>query len=114
MKAGANPRIHLHGEFFQSVLDGKRFAANHFDYIARPLAKSRDYDVVCFGHNHEFEISRAGASLLINPGSIMGAKFSSSKWEDVAPTFVVYDTLTNAPEAFAIDPMTKAVSKRSP
>jgi hypothetical protein len=114
MKAGANARIHLHGELFQTVLDGKRFAVNHFDYIARPLAKSGDYDVACFGHNHEFEISEASACLLINPGPIMGAKFSSGKWEDVVPTFVVYDTLTNAPETFEIDPVTKAVSKQSP
>jgi uncharacterized protein len=112
MKAGANARIHLHGEFFQTVLDGKRFSVNHFDYIARPLAKSGDYDVACFGHNHEFEISRTGACLLINPGPIMGARFSTGKWEDVIPTFVVYDTLTDMPQACAIDPVTKAVSKR--
>lgn len=112
LKAGGRPHIHLHGEFFQTVLDGKRFAVNHFDYIARPLAKSGQYDVVCFGHNHEFEISHDAARLLINPGPIMGAKFSSGKWEDTSPTFVVYDSNTNTPEAFAIHPQTKTVAKR--
>src|SRR6185437_4740927 len=112
LKAAKTPRIHLHGELFETPLDDKRFAMNHFDYIARPLAKSGDYDVVCFGHNHIFEISREKECLLINPGPIMGAKFSSGNWEDVAPTFVVYDTLTNVPEVFAVDSVTKAVAKR--
>ena len=108
MKATANPRVHLYGELFQTTLDGKRFAVNHFDYIAKPLAKSGLYDVVCFGHNHEFEIS-LDSGLLINPGTIMGAKFSKGKWEETQPTFVVYDTISNTAEAFAIDPVSKAV-----
>lgn len=112
LKAAANPRIHLYGELFQTVLDGKRFAANHFDYIAKPLAKSGAYDVVCFGHNHIFEIAHEKECLLINPGPIMGAGFSTGRWKDTSPTFVVYDTKTNTPDAFAIDPATKAVTKR--
>ena len=111
-KAAKNPRIRLHGELFEAVLDGKRLAVNHFDYIARPLAKSGNYDVVCFGHNHEFEISRAGSCLLINPGPIMGAKFTSGKWQDTPPTFVIYKTAADIADAFEIDPVTKAVSAR--
>ncbi|HSU60494.1 MAG TPA: metallophosphoesterase family protein [Bryobacteraceae bacterium] len=114
MKASKNPRIHLHGELLQTNFEGKRFAVNHFDYLARPISKSGDYDVVCFGHNHEFEVSHECSCLLINPGPIMGAKFSSGHWEDTAPTFVTYDTRTNAPEAWAIDPSTKVVLKRLP
>ncbi len=102
-KALKKPNCHLHGELFQTTLDGKRIAVNHFDYLARPLAKSGDYDAVFFGHNHEFEISRQGSCLLINPGPIMGAKFSTGKWEDTTPTFVIYDTATNEPEAFGIE-----------
>lgn len=99
-KAAKKPNIHLHGEFFQGEFEGKRFAMNHFDYLARPLAKSGDYDVVCFGHNHEFEVTNAGECLLINPGPIMGAKFSTGAWQDVDPTLVVYDTATNSAVAF--------------
>jgi putative phosphoesterase len=102
-KASKKANCHLHGELFEASFDKLRFAVNHFDYLARPIAKSGDYDVVCFGHNHEFEISREGPCLRINPGPIMGAKFSSGKWEDVAPTFVVYDTASHTPEAYAID-----------
>src|ERR1700753_1165913 len=90
----------VYGELFRTEFDGRRFAVNHFDYLARPMSKSGEFDVVCFGHNHEFEISRQGDCLLVNPGPIMGAKFSTGKWEDVTPTFVVYDTKTGEPEAF--------------
>ncbi len=101
-KALKKPNVQVHGELFQTKIDGKRFAVNHFDYLARPLAKSGDYDVVCFGHNHEFEISCEGDCLLINPGPIMGAKFSSG-WENVMPTFVIYDTASNEPEKYTIE-----------
>jgi putative phosphoesterase len=102
-KAMKTPNCQVHGELFQTTLDGRRFAVNHFDYLARPIAKSGDYDVVCFGHNHQFEISRERDCLLINPGPIMGAKFSSGKWEDTPPTFVIYDAASNRPQAFAIE-----------
>ena len=108
-KAQKHSNCHLHGELFETVFDGRRVVANHFDYLARPISKSGDYDVVCFGHNHEFEISEHGRCLLINPGPIMGAKFSSGKWEDVAVTFVIYDSASNRAEAFAIDRATRGV-----
>jgi hypothetical protein len=108
-KASRLPHLQVYGELFQNVFDGKRFAVNHFDYLAKPMSKSGDYDVVCFGHNHEFEISREAGCLRINPGPIMGAKFSSGKWEDTAASFVVYDTATDIPEGFVIDPATKLV-----
>jgi uncharacterized protein len=110
-KALKTPNCRVHGELFESNLDGKRLLANHFDYLARPIAKSGDYDVVCFGHNHELETSREGRCLLINPGPIMGAKFSSGRWQDTAPTFVIYDTASDISTVFGIDPESKAVTE---
>ncbi|MFL6354849.1 MAG: metallophosphoesterase family protein [Bryobacteraceae bacterium] len=110
-KALKKANCHVHGELFESKFDAKRFAANHFDYLARPMAKSGDYDVVCFGHNHELEISREGPCLLINPGPIMGARFSSGSWEDTAATFVIYDTASELATVLGIDSESKAVSK---
>lgn len=107
-KALKTNNCHLHGELFQATLDGKRFAVNHFDYIARPLAKSGDYDVVCFGHNHEFEISQEGSCLLINPGPIMGAKFSSGKWEAADSSLVIYDTASGEAETYYSEAVRKA------
>lgn len=64
--------IQLHGEFCELDIDNKMFAINHFDDIGRALAESDKYDVVCFGHNHQLEISSNQQTLIINPGEIMG------------------------------------------
>jgi putative phosphoesterase len=113
-KALKKPICQVYGEFFQATFDGKRVAMNHFDYLARPIAKSGDYDVVCFGHNHEFEISREGSTRLLNPGPIMGAKFSSGQWEDVTATFLVYDTTSDSTESYRIERDTKRVNRFTP
>lgn len=96
------PHLQLHGEFCELTIGGRRFAVNHFDYIARPIAQSGRYDVVCFGHNHEFEISRQGPTLSLNPGSIMGAKFGKGR-QDCASTFLIYDSETDSPAGYTID-----------
>ena len=85
--------IHLHGEIFCGEFDGKRLAANHYDSIARAIAASGEFDVVCYGHNHVYDVARIGRTLAINPGAIMGATFApEGSRTDVASTFVIYDT----------------------
>lgn len=98
-------RLQVHGEFLEITLDGKRIAVNHFDNIARPIALSGEYDLVCYGHNHRFHVARLGRALVINPGPIMGAAgFNASGWQDVPPTFVTYDTATHSAAAFFVTP----------
>jgi putative phosphoesterase len=96
-------RVRVHGEFFEAEFGGRRFAMNHFDYLARPIAESGRYDVVCYGHNHKLAIERTGKTLLVNPGPVMGAAFYSGEWRDVPATFVLYDTATDSAEAFEVD-----------
>jgi uncharacterized protein len=92
-------QIQLHGEWFRGEFEGRKVAANHYDNIARPVAASGEFDLVCFGHNHVFEITRAGKTLAVNPGSIMGATFAADGTRtDVEPTFIVYDTTTGDAE----------------
>jgi uncharacterized protein len=102
-KARQYPHLHLHGEFCEVQFDGKRFAVNHFDYIAKPIAHSALYDIVCFGHNHRFEIAHTGKTLMINPGSIMGAQFGPDGRRFVPPTFVIYDTRESQAQGYRID-----------
>ncbi|RMH79051.1 MAG: metallophosphoesterase [Calditrichaeota bacterium] len=85
--ASSFSHIHLHGEAAELELGGKRFAVSHFDNIGRMFAHSEAYDVVCYGHNHQYEVSREGRTLKINPGEIMGELTGAS-------TFVMYDTDT--------------------
>ena len=77
--------IQLHGEMAELDLDGCRFGMNHYDSIGRVFADSGRYDVVCFGHNHQFEISQKNNTTVINPGEILGGLSGKS-------TYVTYDT----------------------
>ncbi len=98
----STPRIQMHGEFLETVLDGQKIAVNHFDTLARPIAASGLYDLLCYGHNHEFSVVRIGRTLAVNPGPIMGARFPGGKWTDTAATFVLYETETRTAEAFEV------------
>jgi putative phosphoesterase len=98
-RIGANaaqyPQIRIHGEMMRGEFGGRRIAANHYDFIARPLAASGEFDVVCYGHNHVYDVTRTGRTLAINPGAVMGATFAADgSRTDVASTFVIYDTAT--------------------
>lgn len=81
--------VHLWGEFAElpaGQLDGTSVALHHFPEVGRALTASGVYDLVCWGHSHEWEVERAGESLGLNPGEIMGRLGP--------PTFAVYDTAT--------------------
>jgi putative phosphoesterase len=95
--------IHLHGEFFRGEFEGRRVAANHYDQIARAVAASGEFDVVCFGHNHVYEVSRIGRTLALNPGAIMGATFAADGTRTEVPsTFLIYDTATDQAAGFEV------------
>jgi len=91
MNAAKFSNLQFHGEYVELQIGGKNFSVNHFDNIGRAIANSTSYDVVCFGHNHKFEITPQGSTLLINPGEIYGGLTGHS-------TFVFYDTETGSAE----------------
>jgi putative phosphoesterase len=90
VQAGRASSFTLEGESWFPELGGMRIAVQHFDSLARPLAESGRFDLVCFGHNHRFEIDRVGSTWLVNPGAILG--YDPVAGSDVDPTFVVFDT----------------------
>jgi hypothetical protein len=111
--AAKYPHLHVHGEIYTAVFDGRSVAVNHFDAIARPIVESGRFDAVCFGHNHRFEIARTGATLAINPGAIMGATFAADGTRtDCASTYAVYDTQTGDAEGMEITADLRAVQYR--
>ncbi|MDB6108744.1 MAG: phosphodiesterase, family [Pedosphaera sp.] len=85
------PQVQVHGEYVELDLGGRKFSVNHFDNIGRAIAKGEKHDVVCFGHNHQFEITAVGRTLIINPGEIYGGLTGHS-------TFAIYDTDTGKAE----------------
>jgi len=74
----------LHGQYAELVLGGRRIAVNHYPEIARRLAQSGQFDLVCYGHNHRSQVEAIARCVLVNPGEVMG-RFGQ-------PTFGVYDS----------------------
>ena len=70
--AAAYPNIQLHGETARMEIDGVRIGVNHYPEIARDLARSGSYDLVCFGHDHTAYEGMEDSCLLLNPGELMG------------------------------------------
>lgn len=76
--------LHHHGQHASFHIGTYRVALNHYPELARPLAQSGQYDLVCCGHNHIHAEERFGQSLLINPGDLLG--------KDAVPGFILLDT----------------------
>ena len=94
-------QIRLHGEFFEGELGGKRIALNHFEQIGKALARSGQYDLVCYGHTHQFSVERdpaTGAIRGLNPGEIFGLLRPDSE-----STFVSFDTESGVVRKHVID-----------
>jgi len=84
-KLAANyDNLELHGQLAELELDGVRIGVNHYPEIARPLAASGQYDLVCYGHNHTKHSETVGECVLLNPGELMGMKGDT--------TFAWFDT----------------------
>ena len=99
----ASGRVQVYGEFLEIELGGLRIAANHFDNIALPVAKSQMYDLVCFGHIHRFSLNRYERTTALNPGALMGSAFGPNGWERVPATFAIFDTSNGKAELFRVD-----------
>jgi uncharacterized protein len=87
----SDSRLQVYGEFVELELEGRKIAANHFDYLARPIARSGAYDLVCYGHNHRLRVETFSGTVALNPGPILGIAFGPGGWERVAATFAVCD-----------------------
>lgn len=88
------PSISHHGTLGAVEAGGLRIAFTHYPEMARGLLAKGDFDVVCCGHNHCYQVESSDGSLLINPGELMGM--------DGQPTFAVLDCSTRLVEKVGI------------
>lgn len=71
--------ITLHGDLADLELAGRHIALTHYPQVARPLALSGQFDLVCYGHDHAQRCERHGEALLVNPGEVMG-RFGAARY----------------------------------
>jgi len=76
--------------------DNRKIFLTHYPMLAKPMAKSGDFDVVFYGHDHNKNIDKINNCLIVNPGEISGHKTGSA-------TYAIYDTKTNTAELIDIE-----------
>ncbi|WP_456432887.1 YfcE family phosphodiesterase [Thermosulfuriphilus sp.] len=79
-------QVFLHGWFANLEIDGLKVAVVHFPEMARGLAATGEYDLVCCGHTHVYNVFSVGKTLVVNPGEILG--------KEGPPTFALFETQT--------------------
>lgn len=80
----------LHQDPFEIELDGKKIVLMHQPKFIGELLKSKNYDIVIYGHTHKIDI-RKNSALVINPGECGG-------WLTERSTVVILDTENPFPE----------------
>jgi len=77
--------VRFHGMDAGIELAGKRIFLVHYPHYARAMAATGDWDLVCCGHSHKFDITEqkncAGAvTHVVNPGTIGGVGQAPATW----------------------------------
>lgn len=80
------PNITHHGPMGTLTVGSCTIGFHHYPEVARGLAATEEYKVVCCGHNHKYNTEQIGTTLLVNPGDLLG--------KDICPCFSVLDTET--------------------
>ncbi len=77
-------------------IEGRKIFITHYPDIAKPMAKSGEFDAVFYGHNHIKNKDRIGDCLVVNPGEISGHKNSQI-------SFAIYDTEKNNADIIEVE-----------
>jgi len=72
------PQIKEYGDFISVNFDDFRIAMTHYPEHARAHAMAGDFNMVFFGHTHQYWEKIIGETLLLNPGDLMGFEESPS------------------------------------
>jgi hypothetical protein len=78
------PSITHHGNLGAVEAGGLKIAFTHYPEMARGIAATENFDVVCCGHNHQYQVEERGKTLLVNPGELLG--------KDDVPGFCILET----------------------
>jgi predicted phosphodiesterase len=76
-------------------IDNRNIFLSHYPMLAKPMAKSWDFDACFYWHNHLKHKEKIENCLLLNPGEIGAYK----TW---IATFAIYDTKTNDAEIIEV------------
>lgn len=77
MAGESGGRLYYYGFEAELALCGRRIYVTHYPHIARGMACTGDFDLVCCGHSHESKIHQERAAnghstWVVNPGTVAG------------------------------------------
>ena len=102
LEKGSNLTVGF-GTYDSIKIDNRNIFITHYPLLAKPMAKSGDFDAVFYGHDHKYNIDKIGNCLIVNPGEISAHKTKKA-------SFAIYDTKGNNAEIINIE---NAISTRS-
>jgi putative phosphoesterase len=70
-------------DFGEIELGGKKIGFTHYDFLARKLAATEDFDIVFYGHRHTPWTQMVGKTITLNPGEV-AAQYGR-------PTMAIFD-----------------------
>ena len=74
-KIGAmDGKVVFHGWVGELEYGSLKVCFIHDPDLARKIARSGDFDMVCFGHTHRWLVEKVRDCMLLNPGEILGKK----------------------------------------
>ena len=76
-------------------IDSRKIFITHYPLLAKPMAKSGEFDAVFYGHDHEKNIDKVNNCIVVNPGEISTHKTGIA-------SFAIYDTEINNAEIIEI------------
>jgi len=77
-------------------IDNRKIFITHYPLLAKPMAKSGEFDAVFYGHNHRKNMDKVNDCIILNPGEISAHKTGNA-------SFAIYDTKTNDAEIIEIE-----------
>ena len=76
-------------------IDSRKIFITHYPLLAKPMAKSGEFDAVFYGHDHKKNMDKINNCIIVNPGEISAHKTGIA-------SFAIYDTKANNAEIIEI------------
>ena len=77
-------------------IDNRKIFITHYPLLAKPMAKSKEFDAVFYGHDHKKNIDKIDNCTIVNPGEISAHKTGIA-------SFAIYNTENNTSNIIDIE-----------
>ncbi|MCB9809196.1 metallophosphoesterase [Candidatus Nomurabacteria bacterium] len=87
-------------------IDDRKIFITHYPLLAKPMAKSGEFDAVFYGHDHKKNLDKINDCIIVNPGEISAHKTGTA-------SFAIYDTKANNAEIIDIEGIVSTKTKEA-